>query len=318
MQPDPEIPLEVVEASPLTPRVSGYRLVSCGGGALPPWEAGAHLSVRLPSGRLGCYSLCGDPGSRDEYRIAVQREDQGSGGSLELARSFVPGFKLRAQRPRNGFPLAPAAKRHVLLAAGIGITPIVAMIHELRRRGADYRLHVFSRSPEETPFREVVAEEIALGRATLHHGASDPARGPSLARLIGQAEAGTHLYACGPQRFLEAYRAATASWPSGQVHLESFAPEPVETGGDRAFEVEIASTGQTLQVPAGQTLHAVLAAHGHRIDSSCRQGICGACMVGYLEGEPDHRDEALTEEERAEFLTVCCSRARSARLVLDL
>lgn len=200
----PEILLQVAEISRLTPRVSAYRLVSSDGDDLPAWKAGAHLNLRLPSGRARCYSLCGDPALRSEYLIAVQREDDGDGGSLEVAQAFARGFTVRTDLPRNGFPLADA-KRHVLIAAGIGITPIIAMIHEARRTGADFFTHIFSRSVEETAFNEIIAEEIAAGRAALHHGASDPSRGPSLVQLVGEAADGAHVYACGPLGFLAAF-----------------------------------------------------------------------------------------------------------------
>lgn len=312
----PGILLQVAEIKALTARASAYRLTSPDGGRLPAWGAGAHLNFQLPSGRSRCYSLCGDPSMQSEYWIGVQREDHGAGGSLEVAKSFARGVLVRADPPRNEFPLAPGAGRHVLLAGGIGITPIIAMIHQLRRVGAKYFTHICARSMEETAFREFVLEEVAAGRAALH--LSDRSGRPNLRQLVGSAADGTDVYACGPGGFLEAFREATANWPRSRVHVESFAPDARHVAGDRAFEIEIASTGDIFEVPAGKTVLAVLTALGHTVETSCRQGICGSCMVRYLDGAPDHRDEALSEEERQEFLTVCCSRARSARLVLDL
>ena len=139
-----------------------------------------------------------------------------------------------------------------------------------------------------------------------------------MAAMIGAAVDGTHVYACGPAGFLKAFDRATENWGREQVHVESFAPEAKQAEGDKAFSVTIASTGKTIQVPTGATLLAALKAAGHDIATSCRQGICGSCMVPYLDGEPDHRDQALTDDERREFLTVCCSRARTANLTLDL
>lgn len=314
----PEILLQVAEVRQLTRRVVAYRLISPDGESLPAWSAGAHLNFRLPSGRARCYSLCGDPAQRSDYWVAIQREDAGQGGSLEVAKTFARGVLIRTDLPRNGFPLAQNARRHILLAGGIGITPIIAMIHQLQWAGADYFVHVCARSMEETAFREIVLEEVAAGRAALHHDANDPSRRPNIKQLVGDASDGTHAYACGPHGFLAAFREATAGWPDSSVHVESFAPDARIAESDRAFEIEIASSGEILKVPAGKTIHSVLTAHGHAVDTSCRQGICGSCMVRYLEGEPDHRDGALTEEERREFLTVCCSRAQSTRLVLDL
>lgn len=314
----PEILLQVAEIETLTPRVSAYRLVSPHGERLPTWSAGAHLNFRLPSGRTRCYSLCGDPANKAEYWVAVQREENGEGGSLEVAETFARGVVVRADPPRNGFPLAEDARHHVLIAGGIGITPVIAMIHHLRLSKASYFVHVCARSRKEVAFRDLIQAEVAAGRAALHLDGNDPARRPDMGAMVGAAIDGTHAYACGPAGFLKAFDRATESWPRKQVHVESFAPEARQAEGDRPFDVTIASTGKTVQVPAGTTLLAALKAAGHDIATSCRQGICGSCMVAYLDGEPDHRDQALTDDERREFLTVCCSRARSASLTLDL
>lgn len=314
----PEILLQVAEIEVLTPRVSTYRLVSPHGERLPAWSAGAHLNFRLPSGRTRCYSLCSDPANAAEYWVAVQREENGEGGSLEVAETFARGVVVRADPPRNGFALADNARQHVLIAGGIGITPIIAMIHHLKRAKASYFVHVCARSLKEVAFREFIQAEVAAGRAALHLDGNDPARRPDMAALVGDPDEGTHVYACGPAGLLRAFDRATESWPREQIHVESFTPEARQTEGDTPFDVTISSTGKTIHVPAGTTLLAALKAAGHDIATSCRQGICGSCMVPYLAGEPDHRDQALTDDERREFLTVCCSRARSASLTLDL
>lgn len=314
----PEILLQVAEIRALTARVSAYRLVSPHGERLPAWEAGAHLNFRLPSGRARCYSLCGDPAQTFEYWIAVQREEQGEGGSLEIAKAFSRGVVVRADPPRNGFPLAADARHHILVAGGIGITPVIAMIHHLKAAKASFFAHICARSMEETAFGEFIVDEVKVGRAALHHDDNNPAKRPDMAALIGEVADGVHAYACGPAGFLKAFAKATESWPRHQVHVESFAPEEKIEAGDRSFQVKIASSGAVIDVPNGKSLLAALTAAGHRIETSCRQGMCGSCMVGYLDGEPDHRDTALTEDERREFLTVCCSRANSPLLVLDL
>jgi vanillate O-demethylase ferredoxin subunit len=314
----PEILLQVAEVKTLTTRVSTYRLVSPHGERLPAWQAGSHLNFRLPSGRARCYSLCGDPANKSEYWIAVQREEHGEGGSLEVAKAFERGVVVRADPPRNGFPLVENGRHHILIAGGIGITPVIAMIHHLKRSKASYFAHVCARSLKETAFRELILKEVKAGRAALHLDGNDPAKRPDMAALVGEVADGVHAYACGPAGFLKAFAKATENWPREQVHVESFAPEAKIVEGDRAFQVTIASSSAVIDVPAGTTLLAALKAAGHDIATSCRQGICGSCMVPYLDGEPDHRDQALTDDERREFLTVCCSRARSASLTLDL
>lgn len=314
----PEILLQVAEIRTLTARVSAYRLVSPHGERLPAWQAGAHLNFRLPSGRARCYSLCGDPAHKNEYWIAVQREEHGEGGSIEVAKAFERGVVVRADPPRNGFPLAENGRHHILIAGGIGITPVIAMICRLKAIKASYVAHVCARSLKETAFREFILEEVKAGRAALHLDGNDPAKRPDMAALVGEVADGVHAYACGPAGFLKAFAKATENWPREQVHVESFAPEAKIVEGDKAFQVTIASSGAVINVPAGTTLLAALKAAGQDIATSCRQGSCGSCMVGFLDGEPDHRDTALSDDERREFLTVCCSRARSASLTLDL
>lgn len=270
----PEILLQVAEIKALTPRVAAYRLVSPHGERLPAWNAGAHLNFRLPSGRTRCYSLCGDLANKAEYWVAVQREGNGEGGSLEAADTFARGVVVRADPPRNGFPLGGEARHHVLIAGGIGITPIIAMIHHLRRTRASYFVHVCARSLKEVAFRDLIQAEAAVGRAALHLDGNDPARRPDLPALVGAPAEGTHVYACGPASLLKAFARATESWPQERVHVESFAPESRQTEGDQPLDVTIASTGKAIHVPVGTTLLAALKAAGHDIATSCRQGIC--------------------------------------------
>jgi len=204
----------------LTPSINAYELVDPQGGDLPPFEAGAHITVALGE-VLRDYSLWSDPAERRSYGIAVLREKEGS-GSRHLHDALRVGVMIRVSPPRNHFPLAPEAQRHLLLAGGIGITPIMAMLAELRRRKADFMLHYCTRSGEETAFLDELSLLAALGRVEFHHDGGDPARGLDIAALLRDYTPGTHLYYCGPQGLMTASRAATAHWPEGSVHCEHF------------------------------------------------------------------------------------------------
>jgi len=204
----------------LAARINGYEFVDPDGHDLPGFAAGAHISVRLSEGLVRDFSLWNDPAERERYCIAVLREGL---GSSQLHDSVRVGDLVEASTPRNNFPLAAAAERHLLIAGGIGITPIMAMIAELRRRRAEFRLHYCTRSPEETAFLEDLAVLAAQGLVQFHHDGGDPAKGLDIAAALRQCRPGTHLYYCGPAGMMAAAAAASAHWPPGTVHCEYFA-----------------------------------------------------------------------------------------------
>jgi len=204
----------------LTARINGYELVDPRGHDLPRFAAGAHISLRLSEGLLRDFSLWNDPVERGRYCIAVLRE--GPGSSL-LHESVRVGDLFEGSMPRNNFPLAEAAERYLMIAGGIGITPIMAMIAELRRRRAEFRLHYCTRSPEETAFLDDLAILAAQGYVQFHHDGGDPAKGLDLSAVLRECQPGTHLYYCGPAGMMAAAAAASAHWPPGTVHCEYFA-----------------------------------------------------------------------------------------------
>jgi ferredoxin-NADP reductase len=204
----------------LAARINGYELTDPGGHDLPGFAAGAHISMRLFEDLLRDFSLWNDPAERSRYCIAVLREGPGSRRLHDEARV---GDLVEASMPRNNFPLAAEAERHLLIAGGIGITPIMAMIAELRRRRAEYRLHYCTRSPEETAFLDDLAVLAAQGRVQFHHDGGDPAKGLDIAATLRECRQGTHLYYCGPAGMMAAAGAASAHWPPGTVHCEYFA-----------------------------------------------------------------------------------------------
>lgn len=298
-----------------------FELVDPQGGALPAFTAGAHIDVHVADGLLRQYSLCSDPADRGRYQIAVLNERQGRGGSKALHETFRAGAVVTISAPRNHFPIAESAKRHVLLAGGIGVTPMIAMIHALEAKGADWEMHYCTRAPEKTAFLDHLKPFVASGNVHLHHDGGDPKKGLDIAAALKDAPAGTHLYYCGPGGFMKAVAAASQHWPKGTVHFEYFSAPADKPAGDREnkpFQVTVKSTGETLDVPADKSIVDVLREHGHYVDTSCEDGFCGTCLTRYVEGEPEHRDSVLDESDRQKYVLICCARAKSDRLVLDM
>lgn len=213
--------LRVRSVTYLAQRINGYEMVDRDERDLPPFEAGAHVSVRVGAGTVRDFSLWNDPAERSRYCIAVLREPEGR-GSREWHEGVRVGDIVEASTPRNNFPLAREAERHLLIAGGIGITPIMAMIAELRRRRAEFRLHYCTRSPEETAFLDDLAILAAQGRVRFHHDGGNPANGLDIDATLREYVPGTHLYYCGPPGMMAAAGAASEHWPSGTVHCEHF------------------------------------------------------------------------------------------------
>lgn len=307
--------LRVAEAVATTPEVLRLTLVHPLRPELPPWEAGAHVDLRLPDGRTRQYSLCGDPADRGRYVLAIKREDTGRGGSRWMHANLAPGAVAHVSHPRNNFGLAAQARAHVLVGGGIGVTPLAAMARHLAAAGADFTLHLCARSAERAP---LLAELRALCgdrlRCWFSSGGErfDPA-------ALGAVADGVHVYACGPQRLTDAVRAAleAGGWPPGQVHVEHFAPVADENYKPEPFDALIASTGARLHVPADRSLLDVLRGHGFSMPSSCEIGVCGSCECGYRDGTVIHRDVVLPVARRQDRMMPCVSRARVA-LTLDL
>lgn len=290
-------------------------MVSQDGGALPSWLPGAHVELQLANGLKRQYSLCGDPDATGGYTIAVLREPAGRGGSDFIHRHVRTGAPLRISSPRNLFPLE-TADRYVLIAGGIGITPLLAMVRELDRRKSDWRLFYGGRSRASMAFVDTLAE---FGDRVAIHPQDECGLLP-LERMIGNPIQDQLVYCCGPASLIDAVSKIGTRWPINPVHCERFGPAASVELDSSAFEIQLHRSGDVLQVPADMSILDVLEGHGIQVPSSCRQGTCGTCEVGIVSGEVDHRDSILTEDERLsnESLFVCCSRAKSPRLVLDV
>lgn len=301
--------------------ICSFELASLDGSPLPAFSAGSHIDVQAPGGITRQYSLCNDGSDRSRYRIAVLRDPASRGGSAAMHDALQEGATLSISEPRNHFPLVHAV-RTLLFAGGIGITPLLCMAQRLAAVGADFELHYCTRSRARTAFMDEIAASPYAAQVHYHFDDGPPSQKLDLQALLAAPHSQTHLYVCGPGGFIQHVTQAAAGlgWRSQQVHTEYFTAAPQETGGDKAFQVKIASTGAVHEVPAGQTVVSALAAQGIEILTSCEQGVCGTCLTRVLEGECDHRDMYLTDEERARHdqFTPCCSRARSPLLVLDL
>lgn len=300
--------------------ICSFELVPHEGDVLPAFSAGAHIDVHVAPGLIRQYSLSNDPSERHRYRIAVLREPASRGGSAGMHDRVQAGDVLCVSAPRNHFPLA-AAPRSLLLAGGIGVTPILAMARALHAQGSPFEMHYCGRSATRMAFLDEIRSSGFSGHVALH--ADDvPAQKLDAQRVLAEPREDTHLYVCGPAGFMDHVleTARGQAWPEAQLHREYFAGNPTALATDGSFEVRLASTGLSCQVPAGQTVIEVLAAHGVEVPSSCEAGVCGTCLTRVLEGTPDHRDAFLTDAERAanDQFTPCCSRAISPILLLDL
>src|SRR3954468_21522850 len=311
----------VVARHDATSRIVVLDLVSPDGVELPEFAAGAHVDVLVDgaAGLVRQYSLCGPPHDRARYRLAVLAETASRGGSLGMHR-LREGDRLRISMPRNRFGVSDQARRHVLVAGGIGVTPLWAMAHELEARGAEYELHYCARSRADSAF----ADELEHNpRVRLHFDDGPDHQRFGTVTDIGRPDPETAIYVCGPGGFMDFVisSARGAGWPAEAIRKERFTPvedaDPHSAGG--TFTVRLARTGGEYEIKEGESILDVLLANDVDAPYSCQQGICGECIVRVLAGEPDHRDDILTDRERADGLfTTCSSRALSPILEVDL
>ena len=321
----PLIRVRVASGTPLATDIALFELHAADGGSLPAFEAGAHTEVHVGQGDsrfVRPYSLCNPPGETHRWQIAVLRTADSRGGSAAVHAWLREGSEFEVSAPRNLFPLVPGAAHSLLIAGGIGITPLLAMAETLHARGSAFGLHHCTRSLARTPFIERLGAAPWASKVHRHLDDGEAAQKLDPPALLAAQPAGTHLYVCGPQGFMDAMlnAARATAWPEAQLHWESFSPTVTHEAGDRAFELVLRRSGIVLTVGAEQTVAQAISDAGVFLPTSCEQGICGTCLTPVLDGEPDHRDQYLTPEERAanDQFTPCCSRAKGARLVIDL
>lgn len=281
------------------------------GDVLPSWHPGSHLDLVLPSGRRRQYSLCGDPLEDDAYSIAVRLVPDGGGGSKEM-HGLEVGTAIEVTGPRNAFPFVPRG-RALFVAGGIGMTAIVPMVRRARAAGMDWHLVYCGRSRESMPF----LDEVSTWEPEFVTVLTDDENGvPSGPTLLRDAPDGGSVYCCGPPPMIAAVRAEMSNTGATRLHYERFSPPPV-VGGE-PFTLELASTGEVLDVPADDTALEVVRRVLPNVPYSCRQGFCGTCRVRVLDGTPEHRDRRLDDAEREDHMLICVSRSEGGRLRLDL
>jgi ferredoxin-NADP reductase len=303
--------------------IKSFELASASGMPLPCFTAGAHIDVHVEDGLVRQYSLCNDPSERGRYLIAVKRDAESRGGSRAMHERVDQGDVLTISAPKNHFPIDRAASHHVLLASGIGITPLICMAEHLLARQASFELHYFARSIDHTAFHGQLSEPRFAGKVSFHYAVEPERLREMLHRLLGRRAEGAHLYLCGSKRFIRVVEELTAAhWPPERVHTEYFNADPMASAGERKpFEITLARSGGTFTVPSGKSIVDVLKGEAIcEVTTSCEQGVCGTCLTGVLSGTPDHRDVFLSEAERraGQKMILCVSRAKSERLVLDL
>lgn len=314
--------VRVVSKEPVSDRAVLLELRDAEGAVLEPFEAGAHIDLQIAPGLIRQYSLV-DIGRNDgAYTICVQRED-GRGGSIAVHDRVREGDTLTISPPRNTFPLTQPDGRMLLLAAGVGVTPLVSMAAHLHRTGADFEFHAYTRSPNALPLREHLESGAYRDRVFVHDSSRGDSFRTSAPRLLYQPVEGGAVYVCGPEAFvaLARERASDAGWGPEQFHSERFAPAaPPEPEGSAPFTVVAASTGQEMSVAPDESIADVLERHGYETYRSCGQGYCGSCVTRVISGIPDHRDETQSPEEHARdsHINLCCSRSLSAVLELDV
>lgn len=300
--------------------IISFDLVAPEGVALPRFEAGSHIDLHVAEGLIRQYSLWGDPSETDRYRLGVLLEAGGRGGSAAVHRELLEGHTVRVSVPRNTFKLVEEATHSVLLAGGIGVTPMLAMAYRLHALGRPFALHYCTRSHGRTAFNGEIAKAGFAPQVHIHHDDGAAAQRFDPARDLPAPGPGVHLYVCGPKGFMDWITAGAKAqgWPDAQVHCEYFKAEVSVTGG--AFTVEARRSGKTVAVSPGQSIAAAMLEAGIAIPLSCEQGVCGTCLVDVIGGTPDHRDMFQTDEEKASNrqITPCCSRSLSPTLILDV
>lgn len=299
-----------------TPTIVSIYLTLPDGTPIGHYTPGAHIDVEGPTAITRQYSLCGRPDGDDAYMLAVKREEVSRGGS-EALHTLQVGDRLKISEPRNLINIAADATHHILIAGGIGITPMHSMTRYMDVRDISFELHYFASSEEEAAFLPILREKVP-GKLHAHLGISREQQSEVLDELVRNAPDGSHVYLCGPEGFMEKVTGIVSTrFSEEEIHFENFHAAELDDSDNTAFVVEL--EGEEYDVPAERSIVDVLNENGAGIDTSCEEGICGTCIMTVLAGTPDHRDNVLTKAEREanETMAVCVSRTRDPKLVLD-
>ena len=301
-----------------TENIKAFELVDPQSSELQGFSAGSHIEIELPGNLKRHYSLCNDPSETHRYLIAVLKEKESRGGSESLYYEVNAGDLLEVSMPMNNFPLDQRGMHFILIAGGIGITPLLSMAYKLKSLRKPFELHMCASSLESVPFLNELEAFDGLAKTHIHISGDDPSRRLDVSSLLKQPLAESLVYCCGPQSLMDEVGEATLNWASKKIRFETFTPRTLD-GSDLPFDIKIASTGQSLHVNSTTTILEALHQNGIRHPFSCEVGLCRTCVTGYQAGEIEHRDQdALSNEERKRQLTICVSRCTSEELILDL
>jgi ferredoxin-NADP reductase len=314
----PVIQVVVAQVEETATGITKYTFQHPDGADLPAWQAGAHLDIVVAPEFLRQYSMCGDPADRSRYQIAVLREDKGRGGSRLMHRIFTEGRRIFISHPINHFALEPEATRTILMGGGIGVTPLIAMGHELHAAGRDFALHYSGRSRQTMGLLRDIAGFDWADRVTLH--ITDEGGRADLDALLSGYSDGWHVYTCGAERYMTSViQAATrAGFPEEARHLEYFSVPETPDYINHAFTLKLARSGKTFTIPADKSATDVLIENGIAIDVKCSDGICGVCKCGLVSGAVEHRDFVLSNKQREDAIILCQSRAADENSVVEI
>jgi phthalate 4,5-dioxygenase reductase subunit len=311
--------LVVTKKDPVAEGIFRFELRDEAGRDLPPFTAGAHLTVRVPSGANRNYSLCNDPAETDRYVIAVKRDAAGRGGSVSMTDEVAQGDRIEVSEPHNEFELSERARSFVFVAGGIGITPVLSMMRHLKATAVPrFKLYYVSRSPETTAFLDELSSAEWKPQVVIHHDHGDLANAFDFWPVFERPGSGAHVYCCGPRALMDGVRDMTGHWPTGSVHFESFGVDQSRAAQNTPFSVKLERSGCSFEIPKDRSILEILRDNGIRAPSSCESGTCGSCRTTLCAGVADHRDMVLGEDEKRDQIMICVSRAKSEELVLDL
>ncbi|WNL41637.1 PDR/VanB family oxidoreductase [Halomonas sp. PAMB 3264] len=304
-------PLTVIKREYLTADILSLHLQRPSKSALPAYKAGAHIYIQISDQLCRAYSLCGDPAQRSHYEIAVKLDPYGQGGSKALHQIATPNATLQVSAPYNMFELVDHAPHHLLVGGGIGLTPLIAMAYQLSREDTPFSFYIASSNEIDMPFRQLLDQKswpVEL--------CTSPRKLLDVASRLKTLPTGTHVYCCGPTGLINSVRDQCSDVPLAHWHEERFnADEPVST---TAYELYLSESDRLLHVKPGSSLLSAVREAGIHVESACEQGICGSCVVPWCDGDPVHGDQCLDDEERAEYIALCCGSCRSDRLTLEL
>ncbi|WP_138421440.1 PDR/VanB family oxidoreductase [Maritimibacter alexandrii] len=310
-----DLTMRVEARRPLTEQICEFTLAPLDGAELPTFEPGAHVTIETPSKAMRRYSLINDGSAPEVYKIAVKREPESRGGSASMHDEATVGTELRVEPPENDFPMGEA-NEYLLIAGGIGVTPIYSMAQQLDREGKPFNIIYCTRSPEDTAYLDEM--RAAFGdRLLVHHDEGDPEKVYDFWDHFEEPKK-MHVYCCGPAPLMEEIEAISGHWPEGRVNFEDFKPVDVVREDDKAFDVVLEKSGKRVTVPEDRSILEALRDAGVATVSSCESGTCGTCKTRLLSGEVDHRDMVLMDEEKSDNIMICVSRAKEGELVLDL